>query len=93
MIDDKDIVNDIFLRVREILGPDFKGNIRMKLEKEEIAVRKDWGGAELYVNKHPERRERRKKVQENFKKGMTIPELMKEQGISRTQVYALLKRK
>lgn len=32
MIDDKDIVDDIFKRIKAILGPEFKGQIVLKLQ-------------------------------------------------------------
>ena len=91
MIDDKDIVNDIFLRIKQILGPEFKGQIKVLLEDEESAVRKDWGGSEPYIQKKP--KNKRIKVVEKITEGKSIDVIASESGINRATVYRLLKRK
>lgn len=93
MIDDKDIVNDIFCRVKEILGPEFKGQIKVRLEKEESAVRKDWGGSDLYIQKRAKDNARHEIIDKKIREGKPVQQIAKESGISRATVYKLLKNK
>lgn len=89
MTKEKDIVEDIFFRVKEILGAEFKGQIALRLEKEEERVRVDWSGAGHYVPK----KNNKKKVREELARGTPVSELSNKTGISRAQVYRLLKQR
>jgi len=86
-----DIVEDIFLRVKNILGNDCNLEIRSKLEDEEYKVREDWGGTEPYILKKNKERAKQRAI-EALKNGATVKQVVSDTGISRTQVYMLLKR-
>ena len=51
----KDVVDDIFDRVKQILGDKFSGEVSVLLEKEEKSVRKSYGGESHYIG-HEKRR-------------------------------------
>lgn len=93
MMRDVDIVEDIFARVKEILGDQFAGDISVKLAAEEIKVRQTWGGTEPYIAKKRLPRDVKKKAMDKLNHGVPIREVVSETGISRTEVYRLLKRK
>lgn len=87
-----DIVEDIFLRVKNILGNDCNLEIRSKLEDEEYKVREDWGGTEPYILKKNKERAKQRAI-EALKNGATVKQAASDTGISRTLVYMLMKRK
>lgn len=89
MIHDKDIVEDIFFRVKKILGAEFNGEIVLLLEKEKEKVRIDWAGTEPYIPKNTYK----KKVKQELARGTPIHDLPMKTGISRRQIYRLLKQK
>lgn len=89
---EKDIVEDIFFRVKAILGPQFKGEIVLQLEQEEQRIRMDWGGTEPYIPKKRDRNKLKQKALEDINRGVPIPKVVNDTGISRTQVYMLVKR-
>ena len=45
----KDVVDDIFDRVKQILGEKFGGDVSVLLEKEEKIVRRLYGGDMTYI--------------------------------------------
>ena len=86
-----DIVDDIFLRIKNVLGNDFDGEILLKIEKEEINIRQDWSGTTAYVTKHKLKEEKRKKVDEEIKNGVPVKIIARNTGMSRGHIYRLLK--
>ena len=90
---EKDIVEDIFFRVKAILGHEFKGEIVLKLEQEEQRVRMDWGGTEPYIPKKRDRNKEKQKAIDDLNRGVPIPKVVNDTGISRTQLYVLLKKR
>lgn len=93
MMRDVDIVEDIFARVREILGDRFAGEISVKLAEEEDRVRQAWGGTEPYVAKRRDRGCIKKMAMDKLNHGAPIQAVVNETGISRAGIYRLLKRK
>ncbi len=93
MTQEADIVEDIFSRVKQILGDEFKGEIAIKLKNEEEKVRQSWGGTESYVAKRKNSKESKKQALTDLNRGVPVKEVIKRSGISRTRVYELLKRK
>ena len=90
---DKDVVTDIFNRVRKILGVQFSGEINMRLNQEELKIRRDWGGGVQYIRKDPDPSEAREKAINLVRQGTPIKVVVKSTGISRSQLYLLLKSK
>lgn len=88
---EKDIVEDIFFRVKNILGHEFKGEIVLKLEEEEQKIRQDWGGTEPYIPKKKKGKANQDAITA-LKNGDSIKKVVNDVGISRRQVYLLLKR-
>ena len=93
MIHDKDIVRDIFYRVKEVLGPEFKGEIAIRLEQEEKKVRMDWGGTEPYIRKIPDRDSVKSVVLEKIRSGSPVSKVSKDTGICKSKIYQLLRMK
>lgn len=91
MSKDKDVVTDIFHRVRGILGAQFSGEINIRLNQEELKIRRDWGGGVQYIRKDPDRSEAREKAVNLVRQGTPIKVVVKSTGISRSQLYLLLK--
>lgn len=89
MKSDNDIVEDIFQRVRKILGENANAEITVRLEKEEANVRHEWGGADAYIAKT--RSKNRLKVE--LSRGTAIKDMPDRLGISRSTVYRLLKKR
>lgn len=89
MTKEKDIVEHIFFRVKEILGSEFKGQIALRLEKEEEKVRMDWACTRPYILKN----KNKKKIKTELAKGTLIKDLPEKTGISRRQIYRLLKQR
>lgn len=90
---EKDIVEDMFSRVKAILGNEFKGEIILKLEQEEQRIRMDWGGTEPYIPKKKDRTELKKTAIKLLNSGVPIKKVVNDTGICRTDVYMLLKRR
>jgi hypothetical protein len=88
---DKDIVDDIFCRVKAVLGDEFKGLIVVKLEEEETRIRQDWGGTDHYVVKKRDREKKKKQVLDELNKGLRICDVVNSTGVSRTSIYRMLK--
>lgn len=91
----KDVVDDIFDRVKQILGEKFTGEVSVLLEKEEKAVRVYYGGGRYYIG-HISRRESaqaKKVVLELMRQGMSAREAGKKAGICQDTVYRFLRKK
>lgn len=89
---EKDIVEDIFFRIKAVLGHEFNGAIEIKLDEEEKRIRMDWGGTEPYIPKKKDRTKAKQIALEQLNRGVPIKNVVNDTGISRTQVYMLLKR-
>lgn len=89
---ENDIVDDIFTRVKAILGDEFKGQIVVMLEDEEIRIRKDWGGTEPYISKKMDIEKRKAIALEKLKEGKSLKEAARQAEICETYVHMLRKR-
>lgn len=87
MTRERDIIEDIFARIREIL----RGQYERELEQEEARVREDWGGTEPYIAKRRVREEVKKQALNDLNHGVPMNDVVSKTGISRAQVYRLLK--
>jgi hypothetical protein len=85
----RDIIEDIFFRVRKILGEDIKTKVIVLLDKEEENVRMEWAGTEQYIAK----KRSKNKVRAELGKGTHIKDMPAKVGISRRQIYRLLKQR
>ena len=91
----KDVVDDIFDRVKQILGDKFSGEVSVMLEKEEKSVRKSYGGESHYIG-HQKRRETDKAKQAALvliKQGVSVKEASKKAGICHDVVYRILRKR
>jgi len=86
-----DIVDDIFTRVKNILGDDFKGEIAVKLENEETRIRQQWGGTESYIAMKKSKERKRQQVIKELREGNSVASISDNTGISRVHIYRLLK--
>lgn len=93
MIEERDIVEDIFTRIRKILGQEYQGDIAGKIDTEEQRIRQEWGGSETYVPKKRVNKQKKEQALQDLKKGVPANEVSRKTGISRSLVYELLKRK
>lgn len=94
MTQDADIVEDIFTRIKEILGDKFDGEILVRLENEEKKVRQSWGGVHRYVsNERWKNKKKKEQALKDLNNGASVNNVVKERGISRAETYRLLKRK
>ncbi len=89
---ENDIVDDIFTRVKAILGDEFNGQIVVKLEDIETRIRQDWGGTEPYISKKRDIEKRKSIALEKLKEGKSLKEVAKQAGICETYVYMMRKR-
>lgn len=91
----KDVVDDIFDRVKKILGDKFNGEVSVLLEKEEKSVRKSYGGESHYIG-HQNRRETDKAKQAALvliKQGVSVKEASKKAGVCHDVVYRILRKR
>ena len=88
-----DIVDDIFTRIKTILGNDFNGDIVLKIEAEEDRVRKDWGGDGKYIKKKKNKDKRREQVISEIRQGNSVAVISRNTGMSKVHIYRLLKSK
>lgn len=90
-----DIVDDIFSRMRQILEDKLCGEIADQLDEEEKRVRRSWGGTEHYVATRSNRDvlETKKKAMDEINRGVSVKDVVKHTGISRTEMYRLLSNK
>ncbi len=93
MTDKKDIVDDIFSRVKKILGNYLNGQIVIQLEQEEGRIRQDWGGTEPYISKKREREKRKAQAMEELKRCGSVKDVSKKTGISMTVLYETLRKR
>lgn len=88
-----DIVDDIFTRIKTILGNDFNGDIVLKIEAEEDSVRKEWGGDGHYISKKKNKDKRREQVISEIRQGNSVAVISRNTGMSKVHIYRLLKSK
>ena len=91
----KDVVDDIFDRVKQILGDKFGGDVSISLEKEEKLVRRLYGGGSHYVG-HEKRRETDRAKQAAIvliKQGVSVKEASKKAGVCHDVVYRILRKR
>ncbi len=90
---ESDVVEDIFIRIRDILGEEFKGEIAIRIDAEETKIRQDWGGIESYIAKKKDRMRRREIAITELRRGTTVKEVVNLTGMCRSHLYKLLKTK
>lgn len=88
---ENDIVEDMFYRVKEILGDGFEGEIVLKLEKAEQSIRQDWGGTEPYIAKRRISNTKKQKIIDDLRKGVPVKKVVNDSGVSVTYAYNLLR--
>lgn len=86
-----DIVDDIFTRIKTILGNNFDGDIVLKIDAEEDNVRKEWGGDGHYVSKKKNKEKRRAQVVSEIRQGNSVATISRNTGMSKVHIYRLLK--
>ncbi len=86
-----DIVEDIITRVIDTLNISSNSESAVRLREVERQIRKTWGGTEPYILKHSCRDEVREQVLKNLTSGVSVQDVVSKTGISRAQVYRLLK--
>lgn len=62
-----------------------------RLHAVEQQVRQTWGGTEPYIPKHSCQDKIREQVLQNLTPGVSVQDVARQTGISRAQVYRLLK--
>lgn len=88
-----DIVEDIFTRVKEILGDEFGGQIRVKLDSIESGIRRDWGGGDAYIARKRDIEQRKADALDKLKQGLSVREASAQSGASVSCIYMMLRRK
>lgn len=86
-----DIVEDILSRVMNALNIRSGSEPAARLHEVEQQVRQTWGGTEPYIPRHSPRDRIREQVLQNLDQGVSVQDVARQTGISRTQVYRLLK--
>lgn len=90
---ENDIVDDIFTRIKDILGDEFQGQIVVKLDDVETKIRQDWGGTEPYIARKKDIQKRKSVALEKLKCGLSVSEAAKQSGVSETLIYTMLRRR
>ncbi len=72
-------------------GPESFGETVMRSVEQE--VRHDWAGTESLIRKDPDREHRRRAARAEIERGTPVREIVSKTGLSRTQVYALFKKR
>ncbi len=91
----KDVVDDIFDRVKQILGEKLGGEVSVLLEKEEKIVRRLYGGDMTYIG-HSGRRETAKAKQKALvmiRQGVSVKDASKKVGIGHMTMYRYLSKR
>lgn len=89
-----DFIDDVFTRLRLLLVPFPDGDIVAKLERLEADVRRDWGGTNPYIRKTGGSIQVKKQQALNLvNRGVPIKQVVRTTGISRSGLYALLKKR
>lgn len=90
---ENDIVDDIFTRIKAILGDDFQGQIVVKLDDVETKIRQDWGGTEPYIARKRDIEKKKADALDRLKSGLSVSEAAKLSDISESSIYRMLKRR
>lgn len=86
-----DLIDDIFARVKEIMGESSDLSIKIGLiDKEKAAIRKNFGGAAHYVYKK-DQNDLKCIILSELRSGLTVKQVSVKTGISKTHLYRLLK--
>lgn len=93
MIQDDDIIEDIFIRIKEVLGDEFQGQIVVKLAGIETKIRQDWGGTEPYIAKKRDIQKRKAAALEKLKQGLSVKLAAKQSDVSENYIYMMLRRR
>lgn len=88
-----DFIGDVFGRIRTALEPYLDDETMMELDQLEDRVRYDWGGTSAYITKRPDRERIREQVLNELRRGVPIPKVASTTGVSRSEIYRILKRK
>lgn len=88
-----DIVEDMLSRVMDALNIRSGDASSARLHEVEQQIRQEWGGTEPYIPKYRRRDKIREQALQTLAKGMPLKEVVSRTGISRAQVYRLLKLK
>ena len=91
----KDVVDDIFDRVKQILGEKFSGEVTVLLEKEEKEIRKIYGKDAHYVGSYERKlkAEAKKNALILIRQGVSVSQASKKSGISHNEMYKLLRKR
>ena len=90
-----DIVDDIFTRLKTILGDKFEGDVKLTLQKEEKAIRGTYGGCDWYIggNSRRDKQEALKIALVKVQNGVPVVQASKSVGINHNTVYKFLRKK
>lgn len=86
-----DIVEDMISRVMDALNIRSGCESAARLHEVEQQIRRIWGGTEPYILKNNHRDKIREQALQNLAKGLPVQDVVSKTGISRAQVYRLLK--
>ena len=91
----KDVIDEMFDRVKQILGEKFGGEVSILLENEEKAMRKKYGGESHFVGsyKRRETEEAKKKVLLRISQGVSVQQASKEAGVCQDTIYRFLRKR
>lgn len=87
-----DLIDDIFDRVKNIIGADSNATVKIALESEKDKVRLERGGSSQYIFKSS-KVDKKCIILSELRKGLTVKEISSSTGISRTLIYNYLKSK
>ena len=84
----QDIINDIFVNVKNAVSSELWG----KIDEIELKTRREWGGAYVYVPKR-DTKAIKSEVLKKIKEGLSVREVSEQTGFSITGIYIMLRRK
>lgn len=86
----KDVLRDYLDRLIDAMQQQdgFDASLAREIEKQ---VRQEWAGERPLIRKDPDREAKRQAASEDLRAGKSIDEVRQVHGISRSQVYNLLK--
>lgn len=91
----EDIVDDIFTRLKTILGDKFEGDVKLTLQTEEKEIRGIYGGCKWYIggNSRRDKKEALKTAVMSIRNGVSVVKASKDAGISHDTVYRFLRKR
>ena len=91
----KDVIDEMFERVKQILGEKFDGEVSILLENEEEAMRKKYGGESHFVGSYRRRgtQKAKKKALELIRQGVSVENASKKVGIGHMTMYRFLSKR